>query len=566
MRIRKRILFSLFTLSLVGGGAMFYGLIHSFEKSFAIIEANEFKENYSRVDGSIHSIMQSFELKLKDWAYWDDSYAYINQPNERYIQSNFLSESLKNVNVEAVYMLKLNQDVVFYKNLTPEKIAFNETLSFIKENQIFNQLKAHHVQCGFNRANENVHLYCVTPISKSAVNDKKINGYMIFMRNFGSSDLKLLSQMTYLQMQMHKEHDDHENFTDDKINFSYDIKDLKGKKVAVLDVTGTHLYSVLFHDAKIILAFGIIIFSFLNLILTYYLLRKIVLSPLNAIKNQAQSMGKGQLKDDVEISVARNDEFSELANSLNTMIRERDEQRRKLQGQFYLSSLGEMAAGIAHEINNPISIISLHAEKIQRRYPEILQREPEVLKSVQKISETSKRIAKIIKTMKTLSHESNHDTSELICLPLLVEDSIDFYRERIRNNEIKVQFECDDYNIWINGNTADLSQLMISILNNSFEKLVNQEDRTIRIMFNNKNEECWFSLWMKDVHLPEDQKARILGAFDAKNEIAHTPLGWKRNAEVMFRHRIKFDLLHDSDGTILLMKFKQTSSRILKVS
>ncbi len=85
-------------------------------------------------------------------------------------------------------------------------------------------------------------------------------------------------------------------------------------------------------------------------------------------------------------------------------------------------------------------------------------------------------------------------------------------------------------------------------------------------MVNNKGDECWFSLWIKNVQLPEDQKARILGAFNMKSEIAHTPLGWKRNAEVMFRHKIKFDLLNDTNGTILLMKFKQTSSRILKVS
>lgn len=566
MRIRKRIIFSLLILSLLGGGAMFYGLIHSFEKSFKAIEVNELKENYSRVEGSIQSIMDGFELKIKDWAYWDDSYAYINHPNDRYIQSNFLPESLKNVNVEAVYMLKLNFDVVFYKNLSTQKSPFHETLRFIKDNGILNNLEAQNARCGFSRFQDELHLFCATPISKSSSIDKSINGYMIFMRNFGSEDLKKLSRMTYLEMQLHHEHDDHENFVHDKINFNYEIKDITGKKIAVLDVSGTHLYSLLFNDTKINLAFGIGIFCILNLLMTYYLLRKIVLNPLYAIKNQAQMMGKGQLKDDIEISVARNDEFSELANSLNTMIRERDEQRRRLQGQFYLSSLGEMASGIAHEINNPISIISLHADKIQRRYPELMNAEPELAKSIFKIADTSKRIAKIIKTMKTLSKESNHDTNELICLPLLVEETIDFYRERSRNNEIQIQFECEDYNVWINGNTTDLSQLLISILNNAFERMALHDERKIRIMVNNKGDECWFSLWIKNVQLPEDQKARILGAFNMKSEIAHTPLGWKRNAEVMFRHKIKFDLLNDTNGTILLMKFKQTSSRILKVS
>lgn len=566
MRIRKRILISLLSLSIIGGGAMYYGLIRSFEKSFQAIEANELKENYSRVEGSMQSIMDGFELKLKDWAYWDDSYEFVNQPNDRYIQSNFLPESLKNVNVEAVYMLKLDHSVLFYKNLTTQKSPFNETLNFIKENKILNNLHAQTAKCGFNQVLEELHLFCATPISKSSAKDKKINGYMIFMRNFSQFDLNKLSRMTFLNMFLHKNHFEHNKNDQAVISFHYEIKDFNGKTVAVLDVSGTHLYSLLFQDTKRNLIFGILIFSFLNLFMTYYLLRKIVLSPLHAIKNQAQSLGRGKLKDDVEISVDRNDEFSELANSLNTMIRERDEQRRRLQGQFYLSSLGEMASGIAHEINNPVSIISLHADKIQRRYPDLLKAEPELSKSLIKITDTSKRIAKIIKTMKTLSKESNHDTNELICLPLLIEDTIDFYRERTRNNEIKIQFECEDYNIWINGNTTDLSQLLISILYNAFEKLANQDDRLIRIMVNNKGDESWLSLWIKNVKLPEDQKARILGAFTLNNEIGNTPLGWKRNAEVMFRHKIKFDLLNDFDGTILLMKFKQTSSRIVKVS
>lgn len=566
MRIRKRILISLFALSLFGGGAMFYGLIYSFEKSFAEIQSNELKENYSRVEGSIQSIMDGFELKLKDWAYWDDSYEYINHPNDRYVQSNFLPESLKNVNVEAVYMLKLNHDIVFHKNLTSDKSPFNQTLNFIKDNKILNTLKVQTAKCGFNQVSEELHLFCATPISKSSALDKKINGYMIFMRNFSQLDLNKLSRMTFLNMQLHKNHADHNKNEHAFINFHYAINDFNGKTVAVLDVTGTHLYSLLFQDTKRNLIFGILIFSFLNLLLTYYLLRKIVLSPLHAIKNQAQNLGKGKLKDDVEISVKRNDEFGELTKAINTMIRERDEERRRLQGQFYLSSLGEMASGIAHEINNPISIISLHADKIQRRYPDLLLRDPELNKSIHKISETSKRIAKIVKTMKSLSKESNHDTNELICLPLLIEETVDFYRERTRNNEIKIQLEFEDYNIWINGNSTDLSQLFISILNNAFEKLSREDDRVIRIMVNSKGDECWLSLWIKNVQLSETHKARILAAFSSNSEIASTPLGWKRNAEVMFRHQMKFDLLNDTYGTILLMKFKQTSSRILKVS
>lgn len=75
-----------------------------------------------------------------------------------------------------------------------------------------------------------------------------------------------------------------------------------------------------------------------------------------------------------------------------------------------LASLGEMAAGIAHEINNPLTIVSGYLWKLKGQFKD----NPEVLKVVDESMNASKRIATIVKSMKNLSRMQNPEELEEI--------------------------------------------------------------------------------------------------------------------------------------------------------
>lgn len=71
-----------------------------------------------------------------------------------------------------------------------------------------------------------------------------------------------------------------------------------------------------------------------------------------------------------------------------------EEQRKQTIQSAKLSSLGEMASGIAHEINNPLTIIMATAQKMKKRREE---NEKAFQSQIDKIRTTTDRIAKIIK-------------------------------------------------------------------------------------------------------------------------------------------------------------------------
>jgi len=79
-----------------------------------------------------------------------------------------------------------------------------------------------------------------------------------------------------------------------------------------------------------------------------------------------------------------------------------DAQKAQLVEAAKLSSLGEMAAGIAHEINNPLAIITGLAEVTEIMVKAKTFDAAEIVRSVEKIGKTSERIASIISGLRRI--------------------------------------------------------------------------------------------------------------------------------------------------------------------
>ncbi|MDC7237589.1 MAG: ATP-binding cassette domain-containing protein [Sphaerochaetaceae bacterium] len=157
-------------------------------------------------------------------------------------------------------------------------------------------------------------------------------------------------------------------------------------------------------------------------------------------------------------------------------ITEYDSLQRDTQLSEKLSSVGLLSAGVAHEINNPLEIISNYLTNIKFRY-----NDPDLLKIVNKLTKQVNYITKIVSNLQNFSNLEKV-AAENTNINELIKEMIDLLKLNAKLKNIKIVFtELSENNIaYINEN--ELKQAILNILKNSFESI--KQDGEIEIIIN----------------------------------------------------------------------------------
>lgn len=145
-----------------------------------------------------------------------------------------------------------------------------------------------------------------------------------------------------------------------------------------------------------------------------------------------------------------------------------------------MASLGEMAGGVAHEINNPLAIIQAKAGQIKSRVLSSQIDVPKIIGDLERIEATVQRIAKIIKGLRTFSRNSDNDPMEIVFVYQVLHDSLELCAERLKHKGIQLIVNCPE-DLKIECRPAQISQILLNLLNNSFDAVVEEtENRLLR--------------------------------------------------------------------------------------
>lgn len=127
-----------------------------------------------------------------------------------------------------------------------------------------------------------------------------------------------------------------------------------------------------------------------------------------------------------------------------------------------LASVGRLAAGVAHEIGNPITGIDCLAQSI--RYE---TEDPELKDIADQIREQTERVSRILQSLMNFSHAGNHSTErEAVCLYDCVEDAMSLLRLSQKSDAYALMNECDKTAL-VTGDMQRLVQVFINLLTNA---------------------------------------------------------------------------------------------------
>lgn len=174
-----------------------------------------------------------------------------------------------------------------------------------------------------------------------------------------------------------------------------------------------------------------------------------------------------------------------------------------------LAQIGEMAAGIGHEINNPLSVgmgsLELLADTLQNS-------NEGTLKNISRIRESFNRIAKIVAQLRLFSRMETFETSRPFNYMEVIKESVELMELRLKN--IYVEFDCDAQISKIAyGNASSLSQVLINLIGNAIDALHESHKKLIKISC--RSEGCKIIISVRDYGqgIPESIKDQVFDHF-----------------------------------------------------
>jgi two-component system NtrC family sensor kinase len=159
-------------------------------------------------------------------------------------------------------------------------------------------------------------------------------------------------------------------------------------------------------------------------------------------------------------------------------ITERVELESQLSQADKLSSIGLLAAGVAHEVNTPLAVISSYAQMLSKQ----LQGNAQQSVLMEKITRQTFRASEIVNNLLNFSRTSGAEFTDVDVNNIIL-DTLALLEHQFKTARIQVQDEMCDHLPRIHGNTGRLQQVFLNLFLNARDAMPN--GGTLRVVTSN---------------------------------------------------------------------------------
>lgn len=228
-----------------------------------------------------------------------------------------------------------------------------------------------------------------------------------------------------------------------------------------------------------------------------------------------------------------------------------------------LSALGEMAGGIAHEVNNPLATIHLLSSQLQEVIQDEVIDRDEVVRIASKIEYTTQRISRIVKGLRFLSRDGTNDPAEKTNIKKIFVEVLDLCSEKFKNHGISIGLNEISPTLEIECRATQIAQVLLNLMNNSHDAISALPQRWIEISVHEKPESIEVEVTDSGSGIPLEVQKKLFQPFFTTKEIGKgTGLGLSISQGIIQSHGGKFALDTNCKNTRFLITLPKVQSSV----
>ena len=235
-------------------------------------------------------------------------------------------------------------------------------------------------------------------------------------------------------------------------------------------------------------------------------------------------------------------------------INKRMEHQRVIVEQSRLVSLGELAAGIAHELNQPLQCISFALENMRLMFQKRGYSEEYFLERMGLVLHDISRMSSVIDHIRSFSRKQTQNEYTHFELNSTINNALKLITEQYANHNIDIIIEALVAEAWIYGNTYQIEQVILNLFTNAKDALEeNSGDKIIKLTLSQDANSYILIIENNGELIPEDIKEKLfLPFFTTKPPGKGTGLGLS----------IVYGIISEHNGTIALLEKVNTAFKI----
>ncbi len=278
----------------------------------------------------------------------------------------------------------------------------------------------------------------------------------------------------------------------------------------------------------------------------FLLVHRLILTPIEAIADGARRVSNSVF-DEAVPKTGRHDEIDALVDAFNGMMAEIGQKREALEAQVdevvakmriaeqklvltdRLAAMGTLAAGIAHEINNPLGGMLNAIRSIRRRGTSENERTDRYLAMV---DDGLERIRAVVE--RVLRFSPGRRGEGPIDLQGVVEDAARFVRHRLQRSRTQLDVDIEP-GLFIKGDTGSLGQVFLNLIANAIDAMDGIGGR-VRILARGVGDDVVVSVEDTGCGMPEEVRQQAFNLFYTTKAGQGTGLGLSIVHQIVVDH------------------------------